>query len=158
MTFPCIKCKIKNCVRQNDSNLGRKRQFQRVIWFFLGVWTLFGNQPPHPLAHCCTIFLKSSGYRNDDRHRNPNIHIKEIIWLGNQLSISMPAYQSSCQLRQELQWLSWSNRDPAAAARPLFQIFKFGAILPIYIHNSLSLSFSIQCKKQNQAILLHELH
>ena len=39
---------------------------------------------PHaaaPLAHCCTIFLKSSGYR----HRNPNIHIKEIIWLGNQL-------------------------------------------------------------------------
>ena len=38
------------------------------------------------LAHCCTIFLKSSGYQNiDDRHRNPNIHIREIIWLGNQL-------------------------------------------------------------------------
>ena len=34
------------------------------------------------LAHCCTIFLKSSGYR----HRNPNINIREIIWLGNQLS------------------------------------------------------------------------
>ena len=33
------------------------------------------------LAHCCTIFLKSSGYR----HRNPNINSREIIWLGNQL-------------------------------------------------------------------------
>ena len=33
------------------------------------------------LAHCCTIFLKSSGYRN----RNPNINNMEIIWLGNQL-------------------------------------------------------------------------
>ena len=44
------------------------------------------------LAHCCTIFLKSSGYRNiDDRHRNPNIHIKEIIWLGNQLCAATPA-------------------------------------------------------------------
>ena len=41
---------------------------------------------PNNLAHCCTIFLKSSGYQNiDDRHRNPNIHIREIIWLGNQL-------------------------------------------------------------------------
>ena len=39
------------------------------------------------VAHCCTIFLKSSGYRNiDDWHRNPNINIKEIIWLGNQLT------------------------------------------------------------------------
>ena len=29
---------------------------------------------------------RSFGYRNiDDRHRNPNINIKEIIWLGNQL-------------------------------------------------------------------------
>ena len=38
------------------------------------------------LAHCCTIFLKSSGYRDiDDRHRNPNINTREIIWLGNQL-------------------------------------------------------------------------
>ena len=36
--------------------------------------------------------------------------------------------------------------------------FKFGAILPIYIHNSLSLSFSVQYTEQNQAILLHELH
>ena len=27
-----------------------------------------------------------SKYRNiDDRHKNPNINIKEIIWLGNQL-------------------------------------------------------------------------
>ena len=34
--------------------------------------------------------------------------------------------------------------------------FKFGAILPIYIHNSLS--FSVKYKKQNQAILLHEIH
>ena len=37
------------------------------------------------LAHCCTIFLKSSGYQ----HRNPNIHIREIIWLGNQLIPTM---------------------------------------------------------------------
>ena len=39
------------------------------------------------LAHCyITIFLKSSGYRNiDDRHINPNINTREIIWLGNQL-------------------------------------------------------------------------
>ena len=45
-------------------------------------WWLVGEQ----LAHRCTIFLKSSGYRNiDDRHRNPNINIREIIWLGNQL-------------------------------------------------------------------------
>ena len=43
------------------------------------------------VAHCCTIFLKSSGYRNiDDRHRNPNINIREIIWLGNQLAFSLP--------------------------------------------------------------------
>ena len=29
---------------------------------------------------------RSFGYRNiDDRHRNPNINIKEIIWLGNRL-------------------------------------------------------------------------
>ena len=33
------------------------------------------------VAHCCTIFLKSSGYQNiDDRHRNPNININGIIW------------------------------------------------------------------------------
>ena len=32
------------------------------------------------LAHCWTIFLKSSGYW----HRNPNINVREIIWLGNQ--------------------------------------------------------------------------
>ena len=38
------------------------------------------------------------------------------------------------------------------------KVFKFGAILPIYIHNSLSLSFSVHCTEQNQAILLHELH
>ena len=40
------------------------------------------------VANCCTIFLKSSGYRNiDDRHRNPNINTREIIWLGNQLKL-----------------------------------------------------------------------
>ena len=38
---------------------------------------------------------------------------------------------------------------------PLVQIFQ---ILPIYIHNSLSLSFSVQYTEQNQEILLHELH
>ena len=38
------------------------------------------------------------------------------------------------------------------------KIFKFGAILPIWIHNSLSLSFSVWYTEQNQAILLHELH
>ena len=38
-----------------------------------------------------TIFLKSSKYINIDvRHRNPNIHIKEIIWLGNQLPPTPP--------------------------------------------------------------------
>ena len=31
-------------------------------------------------------------------------------------------------------------------------------IMPIYIHNLLSLSFSVQYTEQNQAILLHELH
>ena len=47
-----------------------------------------------PLAHCCTIFLKSSGYGNiDDRHRNPNINIKEIIWLGNQLPAPQPSQE-----------------------------------------------------------------
>ena len=35
---------------------------------------------------------------------------------------------------------------------------KFGAILPINIHNSLSLSFSVLYTEQNQTILLHELH
>ena len=39
-----------------------------------------------------------------------------------------------------------------------FRFFKIGAILPIYIHNSLSLSLSVQYTEQNQAILLHELH
>ena len=38
-----------------------------------------------------------------------------------------------------------------------FKYFKFGAIQPIYIFNSLSLSFSVQYKEQNQAILLHEI-
>ena len=43
------------------------------------------------VAHCCTIFLKSYGYRHiDDRHRNPNINIREIIWLGNQLYWALP--------------------------------------------------------------------
>ena len=27
---------------------GSKRTIFGVIWFFWGVWTLFGNQPPHP--------------------------------------------------------------------------------------------------------------
>ena len=27
---------------------GSKKAIFGVIWFFLGVWTLFGNQPPHP--------------------------------------------------------------------------------------------------------------
>ena len=44
------------------------------------------------------------------------------------------------------------------ARRPLFQFFKIGANLPLYIHNSLTMSFSVQYKEQNQAILLHELH
>ena len=39
-----------------------------------------------------------------------------------------------------------------------FIFFKFGAILPIYIHNSLSLSFSVEYTEQSQATLLHELH
>ena len=39
-----------------------------------------------------------------------------------------------------------------------FKFVKFGAILPICIHNSLSLSFSVQYTEQNQAILLHELY
>ena len=48
---------------------------------------------PHILAHCCTIFLKSSGYRNiDDRHRNPNNNTREIIWLGNQLLKHKPPF------------------------------------------------------------------
>ena len=33
------------------------------------------------VPHCCTLFLKSAGYQQ----RNPNINIREIIWLGNQL-------------------------------------------------------------------------
>ena len=56
-----------------------------------------GSRAPGPpsawqgIAHCCTIFLKSSGYRNiDDRHRNPNINTREIIWLGNQLPTPLP--------------------------------------------------------------------
>ena len=28
------------------------------------------------------------GHQLDDRHRNPNINIREIIWLGNQLGAS----------------------------------------------------------------------
>ena len=40
----------------------------------------------------------------------------------------------------------------------IFKFFKSGAILPIYIHKSLSLSFSVQYTEQTQAILLHELH
>ena len=29
-------------------NSGKKEAIFGVIWFFWGVWTLFGNQPPHP--------------------------------------------------------------------------------------------------------------
>ena len=36
------------------------------------------------LAHCCAIFL-GHWVLKYDRHRNPNINIREIIWLGNQL-------------------------------------------------------------------------
>ena len=37
-------------------------------------------------ALCSTLLYHISGYRNtDDRHRNPNINIREITWLGNQL-------------------------------------------------------------------------
>ena len=39
-----------------------------------------------------------------------------------------------------------------------FKFVKFGAILPKYIHNSLSLSFSVLYTEQNKAIILHELH
>ena len=44
------------------------------------------------LAHCWSIFLKSSEYR----HRNPNINIREIIWLGNQLVKSGPKLGANC--------------------------------------------------------------
>ena len=39
------------------------------------------------LAHCCTIFI--GHLRIEDRHRNPNINIRDIIWLGNQLGLDM---------------------------------------------------------------------
>ena len=44
------------------------------------------------VAHCCTIFLGHLGIelQLDDRHRNPNMNIREIIWLGNQLVLDMP--------------------------------------------------------------------
>ena len=32
------------------------------------------------------------GHQLDDRHRNPNINIREIIWLGNQLYFGHPIF------------------------------------------------------------------
>ena len=42
----------------------------------------------------------------------------------------------------------------------IFQIWSNPAYIQciLYIHNSLSLSFSVPYKEQNQAIFLHELH
>ena len=32
--------------------------------------------------------IRGHGHQLDDRHRNPNINIREIIWLGNQLEFN----------------------------------------------------------------------
>ena len=45
-------------------------------------WTLW---PWTWLAHCCTIFIGHFGIEIDERHRYPNINIRETIWMGNQL-------------------------------------------------------------------------
>ena len=54
-------------------------------------------------------------------------------------------------VQSEEMWTGVSQLDSVKSRQ-------FGAILPIYIHNSLSLSLSVQYTEQNQAILLHELH
>ena len=54
--------------------------------------TLQPAQPPSSMLSFSSSTLlyyisRSFGYRNiDDRHRNPYINIREIIWLGNQLT------------------------------------------------------------------------
>ena len=35
------------------------------------------------VAHCCTIFLCHLDLEIYDRHRHPNLNIREIIWLGD---------------------------------------------------------------------------
>ena len=73
------------------SNMYRNIPVRYVAAMVIGVCRLISSlalaRSSSPLAHCFTIFIKSSGYRNiDDCHRNPNINIREIIWLGNQLT------------------------------------------------------------------------
>ena len=46
----------------------------------------------------------------DDRHRNPNINIREIIWLGNQLWAGWQATSMEEEERARwdaIKWLSW---------------------------------------------------
>ena len=69
------------------SNMYRNIPVRYVAAMVIGVCRLISSlalaRSSSPLAHCFTIFIKSSGYRNiDDCHRNPNINIREIIWLG----------------------------------------------------------------------------
>ena len=56
------------------------------------------GQSQSQLSHCCTIFLGHLGIEIADRHRNPNINIKEIIWLGNQLPLP------------QVWWTTWRSR------------------------------------------------
>ena len=47
-----------------------------------------------PLSTLLCYISRSSGYQNIyDQHRNPNIIIRDIIWLGNQLGTSDTAIQ-----------------------------------------------------------------
>ena len=43
------------------------------------------NKVNKEVPHSCTIFLCHLDLEIDDRHRNPNINSREIIWLGNEL-------------------------------------------------------------------------
>ena len=65
------------CIRQGNKYIYTVVVFQR--WKYL--WLLWVRAVGR-LAHCCTIFLKSSVYRN------PNIHIRDIISSCSNVSLS----------------------------------------------------------------------
>ena len=50
-----------------------------------------------------------------------------IVIKRNSLSVSQSVlvFSGHCQLRQELQWLSWSNRDPQPTFSIFFKFFRF---------------------------------
>ena len=121
------RCKISRC-----------HKLFPFLWFSP---TLQPALPPSSMLSFSSSTLlyyisRSFGYRNiDDRHRNPYINIREIIWLGNQLLLKLLWFLE----KRKRRWpaLSWSRLSSN------FVKYFENTVLIIYYPNVFS-SISIQ--------------